>query len=214
MNQQCSKCSQQMQPVYGQDHLTCYGCNTFFFPPSKTNGLDTVQLSAKETGFLCPKCPDESLKVGTILSTQVACCGNCRGFVVDSGSFGFLAMALRESYKGPEDKPLMVDQNALAERTNCPACYQPMHAHPYHGPGNSVINSCVSCQLTWLDHGELGTIIRAPGQRGNDTTARESDLIRSKFNQQAMQGHYGSRIVIGTVLHDMFEDLRASERRR
>ena len=55
-------------------------------------------------------------------------------------------------------------QLSLSAR-NCPACLERFETHPYCGPGNVVIDSCRDCELTWLDHGELATIMRAPGQR-------------------------------------------------
>lgn len=208
MNEQCNQCSGPMQLVHGQSHLTCYDCNTYHFPTSGLAEPATVQCTGKQTDFQCPKCLDQALQVGMILNTQVATCVNCRGFVVDSNSFGHLAIALRQQYQGPEDTPVMVDQHALSEVANCPACLNPMHSHPYHGPGNAVINSCIGCQLTWLDHGELGTIIRAPGQRYSGTSApHESELLRSKFNQQAMQGRYRVRNTVGQTLFDLFGDL-------
>jgi Zn-finger nucleic acid-binding protein len=39
-----------------------------------------------------------------------------------------------------------------------------MDVHPYYGPGNIVIDTCGTCQLLWLDHGELASVIDAPGR--------------------------------------------------
>ena len=49
-----------------------------------------------------------------------------------------------------------------------------MTTHPYYGPGNVVMESCDSCNLVWLDHGELQQIVDAPGRdRGSrDRPAR------------------------------------------
>ena len=30
-----------------------------------------------------------------------------------------------------------------------------MSTHPYYGPGNVIIDSCETCNLVWLDFGEL-----------------------------------------------------------
>jgi Zn-finger nucleic acid-binding protein len=40
-----------------------------------------------------------------------------------------------------------------------------MEAHHYCGPGNIVIDTCMHCNLAWLDHGELSKITRSPGRR-------------------------------------------------
>ena len=45
---------------------------------------------------------------------------------------------------------------------NCPHCHQHMDTHFYNGPGNVIIDDCDTCELNWLDHGELMRIARAP----------------------------------------------------
>jgi hypothetical protein len=42
--------------------------------------------------------------------------------------------------------------------------------HPYYGPGNVVLDSCESCELVWLDFGELKQIVDAPG---NDRSTKQ-----------------------------------------
>lgn len=201
MNEKCNQCSRQMQPVHGQNHLACYDCNTFSFPISGPTEIYTAHCTGKATAFQCPKCYDNDLQVGILHGTQVATCKNCRGFVIDSNSFGALATTMRDQYQGPEDKPVMVDQYALSEIVNCPACFNPMHSHPYHGPGNAVINSCIACELTWLDYGELGTIIRAPGQRATGELTcehRETQTMRDRFQFQ-----HQKRIGLTDLLGDL-----------
>jgi hypothetical protein len=39
-----------------------------------------------------------------------------------------------------------------------------MDVHPYFGPGNVIIDTCGTCDLVWLDFGELKQIEDAPGQ--------------------------------------------------
>jgi Zn-finger nucleic acid-binding protein len=39
-----------------------------------------------------------------------------------------------------------------------------MDVHPYYGPGNVVIDTCIDCRVLWLDHGELRKIRDAPGR--------------------------------------------------
>ena len=34
----------------------------------------------------------------------------------------------------------------LARRLPCPGCDDPMHVHPYYGPGDFVIDSCTACR--------------------------------------------------------------------
>ena len=193
-----------MNQVHGQTHFHCSGCNTFAFANAIDQTLESIQSTGTETDFTCPKCVTTQLEVGTIAGTQVAFCGICRGYVIDSGSFGFLATSLRQGYTGPDDKPVLIDQAALNEKVNCPACQTNMHAHPYYGPGNSVINSCSTCQLTWLDHGELSTIIRAPGTRQPATAPIESQILRKQFNNQAMENRYTGQPGAAGALFNIF----------
>ena len=126
---------------------------------------DGIQFTGNELEFYCPVCDDQQLEVATLHGTQVCACKSCFGFLLDGESLGFLITGLRATYKGPDDKPVMINPRELDETMNCPACFQTMYTHPYHGPGNVVVNSCSGCQLNWLDQGEFAKIIRAPGRR-------------------------------------------------
>ncbi|MDB2687619.1 zf-TFIIB domain-containing protein [Mariniblastus sp.] len=161
----CDTCSSVMLPVYGQSHHECRGCNTFSFPTELDQTDEPITATGKKTGFNCPRCAVE-LEVGLMVDTvQVCFCNNCRGYVIDNDTFGNLAIALRDGYKGADDKPKPIDPKQLETSQNCPACFAKMEAHPYYGPGSVVIDSCTHCKLAWLDHGELGRIVRAPGRR-------------------------------------------------
>jgi Zn-finger nucleic acid-binding protein len=54
------------------------------------------------------------------------------------------------------------DPKELKRRIQCPQCHRAMDTHYYAGPGNIVIDDCASCELNWLDAGELMAIVRAP----------------------------------------------------
>ena len=136
-------------------------------PPMNTpNKLDTVTLGEKQTDFCCPKCgQDTHLHVGHLSATQVCLCPQCRGFVIDRASLGELVEILRGIYKGEDDKPSIPNTAQLDQHSNCPACFGRMETFHYCGPGNVIIDSCNGCELLWLDNGELGKMIRAPGKR-------------------------------------------------
>ena len=161
----CENCDITMTPVHGLDHYQCPSCTDFYFPTSIEESADQIQPTGKTTEFKCPICPTTPLEVGTIKDVQVCFCTRCRGFVIDSESLAIAVRELRQNYEGPDDKPKMIDQEQLKKRMSCPTCYRRMEAHPYYGPGNVVLDSCSNCKLSWLDHGELGRIIRAPGKR-------------------------------------------------
>ena len=129
--------------------------------------VDGIAKSDRVVEFGCPVCPDSELQVGALGRTQVCICESCNGFVIDSETFGSLISQLRAIYRGADDRPVPLDAKELDKQINCPVCYEAMYTHPYYGPGNVVINSCSSCNINWLDEGELDKIVRAPGRRGN-----------------------------------------------
>ena len=175
-----------MQQVHGQTHFHCPDCNTFEFPNDIQNSQEPIVPQGRVTEFQCPKCA-LPLEVG-LMGDQWQCCfcNNCRGFVVSSQTLGQLANQLRSAYEGPEDRPQPIDPNELEISESCPACLEPMEAHPYYGPGNVVLDTCRVCELAWLDFGELSKIIRAPGHRPDPhpTGNLESERLRNEFYAQ------------------------------
>jgi Zn-finger nucleic acid-binding protein len=58
-----------------------------------------------------------------------------------------------------------------------------MEAHFYGGPGNVVIDTCESCSLNWLDHGELARIAQAPAS--DYDAASYPETPRTAFDMNA-----------------------------
>ena len=133
--------------------------------PSAIPSVNLIDGTGKLTDFHCPRCPEQQLEVGTIFKFQVCHCRQCSGFVVDSPTLGLIIRTLRSAYGGPELTPRLLNPNELQSQTSCPTCFETMATHPYHGPGNVVLDSCQACCLTWLDNDELNSIMRAPGLR-------------------------------------------------
>ncbi len=129
-------------------------------------GDDQITWSDRAIDFFCPVCVEPHLYVGDLVGTQICGCVECKGFLIDSATFGSIIQVLRGQYQGREDIPELMDVKQLDLVLDCPACQAHMYTHPYHGPGTVVVNSCGECQLNWLDAGELTKIVRAPGRRG------------------------------------------------
>ena len=142
------------------DHYTCAYYTTHFFPQPSD---DYVRVLAEPVGLACPLC-HEALVAGSIDGTRVACCARCRGILVNRMVFGTVITYLRSRATTPPVAPRPVDLNQLERTLRCPQCGRAMDVHPYYGPGNIVIDTCGACQLLWLDHGELASVIDAPGR--------------------------------------------------
>lgn len=149
-----------MTLVAGRDYYTCAYCTAFYFPAP---GDDYVRVLAEPVGLPCPRCHGD-LVAAAVAETRVAYCARCRGVLANRLAFGAVVGYLRSRAKTPAVPPRPVDLTQLARRLQCPQCGQTMDVHPYYGPGNIVIDTCPACELLWLDHGELASVIDAPGR--------------------------------------------------
>lgn len=164
LTQQICECGSSLIVRQGYAHARCESCSRFWFPTSIEDSEDAIVPQRRQTEFNCPQCR-EPLCVGKIGSTEVCYCDACRGFVVDSQSLGRMIEARRKTYRGPDDRPVLVNLKELDVHQTCPACFETMEPHHYCGPGNVILDTCRGCQLAWLDHGEISKIARAPGVR-------------------------------------------------
>ncbi len=161
----CETCLGALTKIHNQDYHHCAGCNSYRFAAELASSVDPIVAVGKTVEAECPQC-DVTLQLGLIHNRWNVCyCQNCRGFLIESGVLQVVTHELRASYSGEDDLPVAIDPSELACKRSCPACRGQFDTHPYYGPGNVVIDSCHRCALTWLDHGELATIMRAPGKR-------------------------------------------------
>ncbi len=112
----------------------------------------------------CPCCSD-SLSRGMADSHPLRYCSRCCGILIDNRTFAELLRNRRAARSGAEPaEPRPIDPVQYERRIRCPGCRAFMETHPYYGPGNVVIDSCATCAMVWLDHGELATLETA-GER-------------------------------------------------
>ena len=149
-----------MTLVAGRDYYTCAYCTTFYFPEPTD---DHVRVLAEPAGLTCPLC-HAALVAGSVEGTRVAYCSRCRGILANRIVFGAVVGRLRSLAQTPAIAPRPVDLQQLARRITCPQCGRAMDVHPYYGPGNIVIDTCGACELLWLDHGELASVVATPGR--------------------------------------------------
>lgn len=162
---QCERCARPLKNIHNQQYGYCAACDCYRFPTDLASSVDPIVSLDGPVEARCPKC-DQALTLGVIHDRWKICfCNKCRGYLIESGNLEVMAHHLRATYGGEDDAPSPIDPAELECQRNCPACLGNFDTHPYFGPGNVVIDSCHRCKVTWLDHGELATIMRAPGKR-------------------------------------------------
>ncbi len=160
----CTNCGAPMRLVDERDYFCCDFCSTFHFPEPLETSADGVTPLGEESDFDCPVC-DGPLTAGSIEDTRVLFCEGCRGVLINGERFTAVVRKRRAAQSGPGEPPKPLDPEELQRKINCPVCHKRMDVHPYYGPGNVVIDSCIRCHLVWLDHGEIAAIERAPRAR-------------------------------------------------
>jgi Zn-finger nucleic acid-binding protein len=91
-------------------------------------------------------------------------CAACRGVLLPRTIFAQVVHQRRAAARGPGSIAVPLDPAELRRTVTCPQCRQRMDVHPYYGPGNVIIDTCATCDAVWLDSGELGNIVDAPGR--------------------------------------------------
>jgi Zn-finger nucleic acid-binding protein len=115
-------------------------------------------------GAKCPSCQTE-LVTGQIVDCKFAGCPDCGGMLFSQPVFANLVRHLRAATNPAALMPKPMNPTELSVHRQCPVCGNPLDTHPYGGPGNAVIDNCFTCNLVWLDHGELSRLVHAPGRR-------------------------------------------------
>jgi Zn-finger nucleic acid-binding protein len=162
----------------------CTHCGAFHFPEPTSDGIRA--LGGARDDLRCPLC-HQPLLVATLEERYPAhYCQACRGLLLERASFRGVIQLRRASAAGPGVAPRPLARAELARQVSCPACGQIMDTHPYLGPGNVVIDTCSTCDLIWLDHGELRAMVDAPGsdrgvplaeQQAGDTVSEDGDEV-------------------------------------
>ncbi len=156
----CKNCGAPMTLVPGRDYFFCEYCMSYAFPEKSSDG---VRVLGEDSGVKCPVCHD-TLSPASVAKTYVLHCERCRGILAEQQVFPMIVKVLRANASGPPDPPRPLNQEELKRRIYCPHCGQLMDTHPYYGPGNVVIDTCIHCAVIWLDHAELSIIVDAPGR--------------------------------------------------
>jgi Zn-finger nucleic acid-binding protein len=142
----------------GRECLTCDYCQSVYFPEKNQDGVRVLDEASDQA---CPVCA--VLLMHAILAAHpVLYCTRCRGSLIPAPVFVLALEDLRARQPDSSAIPQPPDPHELERRIRCPQCHRTMDTHYYAGPGNIVIDDCPSCELNWVDAGELMVIVRAP----------------------------------------------------
>jgi Zn-finger nucleic acid-binding protein len=108
-------------------------------------------------------CKPAKLAQGRIFEYGLLYCEGCQGMLIQMGDLVPLTDDMRASRGGAAayiGRP--PDPKELDRSIDCPQCHRTMDTHPYCGPGNIILDTCETCEVHWLDRGELRRIAFAP----------------------------------------------------
>jgi Zn-finger nucleic acid-binding protein len=162
----CKNCGAAMVLSGTQSYSQCLHCGSYYFPERQDEGVKVV--GGPSQAHKCPECR-KLLSPATLDDhSRVLYCTNCRGVLLPRSVFATVVQTRRAWTTAPPAAPLPLERAALERKALCPACSREMTTHPYHGPGNIVIDTCEGCDVIWLGTGELSRAVDAPGRdRGN-----------------------------------------------
>jgi Zn-finger nucleic acid-binding protein len=144
-------------------YFFCRYCGSFHFPETTTgDGLRVLGPTAN--AIPCAVCKKPLASALLDEAHPVQYCGNCRGVLMTRREFATVVHKRRAWAADTPGPPVPLNRDELKRKLVCPVCQKPMSTHPYYGPGNVVIDSCETCELVWLDFGELKQIVAAPGK--------------------------------------------------
>jgi len=144
-------------------YFFCRYCSSFHFPETTTP--DGVRVLGDSSEALpCPACTKTLASAVLDESHSVHYCQNCRGVLLSRGTFADVVRLRRAWATGTPSRAIQPEAEELARQVSCPMCRRELATHPYFGPGNVIIDSCDTCNVIWLDFGELRQIVDAPGR--------------------------------------------------
>jgi len=171
----CTSCGAAMELLESRRYFQCRHCGTFHFPTTvEADGIGVTGQPAD-----APQCPVCRTPMAHALLDQdhpIDFCAQCRGILLPRTTFAHVTNKRRAWATTPPVEAVPVDRREMHRELRCPRCGAPFETYPHYGPGNVVIDSCATCNLIWLDFGEMRQIVDAPGRdRGSRHLPRVDD---------------------------------------
>jgi Zn-finger nucleic acid-binding protein len=154
----CPNCGAPMGLSESGTQWGCSFCGTTLRPET-TVDVDVVGTAAHQ----CPLCQKALVRAVLGGRETIEYCEQCHGMLMARRAFADTLISRRGSATTASITPPPPDPRDLTRHLTCPRCDQPMVTDWYYGPGGIVIDTCPSCDLVWLDAGELQRVIDAPG---------------------------------------------------
>ncbi len=178
----CKKCGGVTNIVAGQEYYKCEYCTSLILLQEVS--VDRILPTNFALNCCCPSC-SQAMQTGLIEGQRVMYCTSCFGVLVRHQDFGGIIHKRQAMRVGVEPaEPRSIDPAAFDRKLNCPSCENRMDVHPYYGPGNIVVDSCVDCGFMWLDHGELTRVEQTsavrPSQPGGWINEGQNESERSR----------------------------------
>lgn len=168
----CPQCGAPLSDVTEHNYFRCDYCGSIHIPQASIDGVKSLK---KPGGLDCPVCR-QALVVAALDGLRVLHCENCQGILFNQSTFGETLRYLRSHAPELAQMPKPLNRSELQRKVLCPSCGRLMDTHPYGGPGNVVIDTCIHCALLWLDPSELHRMVTAPGRdRGRWFAVNEDD---------------------------------------
>ena len=160
----CPSCGAPMQLKAGMDSFRYDYCHAVYLPEKDDDG---VRVLGEPTYQSCPVC-SVTMSQASVAGFNIIYCTQCRHVDPDKENFKCCSTVRSQQrdavaqpgrgWKRPAPHP------QLPQMSPCHG-----EAHLYAGPGNVVIDSCDTCSLNWLDHGELMRIAHSPDEHRQDS---------------------------------------------
>lgn len=149
-----------MKLAPGNDHFYCEYCASVLMPPESGDG---VRILGEPSDAHCPLCR-ATLVSAAAHGMPMLACSRCYGVLIEQSVFATLVSHIRAEARGAGRRLTPWNTKELERQLCCPHCGQQMETYRYYGPGSIIIDRCPSCNVIWLDSGELARIANAPGR--------------------------------------------------
>ena len=171
----CPNCSAAMELIESRRYFQCRHCGTFHFPTTvEADGIRVTGQPADAPG--CPVCRTPMAHALLDDDHPIDFCAACRGMLLPRPTFAGVTHKRRAWATTPPAEPVPMDRRELHRELRCPRCGGGFETYPHYGPGTVVIDSCATCDVIWLDFGEMRRIADAPGgDRGSRHVPRVDD---------------------------------------